>query len=82
MSNGCLRENISPYVNPVLFVPKKDETWRICIDCCFINNITIKYRHLIPSLDNILDELYGSCVFLKINLKNRYHQIRMKESDE
>jgi hypothetical protein len=40
MSNGCLRENISPYVNLVLLVPKKDGTWRICIDCRAINNIT------------------------------------------
>jgi hypothetical protein len=66
----------------MLLVPKNDSTWRMCVDCRVINNIIVKYRHLIPRFDDILDELHGSYIFSKINLKSGYHQITMKKSDE
>jgi hypothetical protein len=52
------------------------------VKCKAINEITIKYRHHIPKLNDMLDESYGSCMFSKINLKSGYHHIRMKEGDE
>ena len=63
MAKGYVRENLSPCVVLVFLVPKKDGSWRMCIDCRIINNITVKYHHPIPTLDNPLDELHGSCLF-------------------
>ena len=56
----CEREH-SPCAMSMLLVPKKDETWRMCVDCRAINNITVKYRDLIPRL--------GSSIFTKIDMK-------------
>lgn len=64
---GIVKESISSCSVLTLLVPKKDRTYKMCIDSRAINNMTIKYRYPIPQLDDMFDEFYGASIFSKID---------------
>ena len=72
---------MSPWGAPIIFVKKKDGTMRLCIDYHHLNKMTIKNRYPLPRIDDLFDQLCGSNVFSKIDLRSGYHQVRIKDED-
>ncbi|GJX59364.1 putative reverse transcriptase domain-containing protein [Tanacetum coccineum] len=78
---GFIRPSSSPWGAPVLFVKKKDGSFRMCIDYRELNKLTIKNRYPLPRIDDLFDQLQGSSVYSKIDLRSGYHQLRIREED-
>ena len=81
LSKGFIRPSASPWGAPVLFVKKKDGSFRMCIDYRQLNKVTIKNKYPIPRIDNLFDQLQGACVFSKIDLRSGYHQLKIRATD-
>jgi hypothetical protein len=81
LDKGFIRPSISPWGAPVLFVKKKDGSMRLCIDYRELNKVTVKNKYPLPRIDDLFDQLQGSQVFSKIDLRSGYHQLKVKEED-
>ena len=81
LSKGFIRPNTSPWGAPVLFVKKKDGSLRLCIDYRQMNQATIHNQYSLPRIDELFDQLQGSRVYSKIDLKSGYHQLKVWEND-
>lgn len=83
LEQGFIRPGVSPWGAPVLFVPKKDGSRRLCIDYRQLNKLTIKNRYPLPRIDDLFlfDQLQGATVFSKIDPRSGYHQLRIREAD-
>ena len=81
LSKGFIRLRISPWGAPVLFVKKKYGSLRLCIDYRQLNRVTIRNQYSLPRIDELFDQLQGSRVYSKIDLRSGYHQLRFQESD-
>ncbi|GJU40250.1 putative reverse transcriptase domain-containing protein, partial [Tanacetum coccineum] len=78
---GFIRPSSSPWGAPILFVKKKDGSFRMCIDYRELNRLTVKNRYPLPRVDDLFDQLQGSQFFSKIDLRTGYHQLRVHEDD-
>ena len=78
---GWIEPSSSPYGSPILFVKKKDGGLRMVIDYRALNKLTIKNQYPLPRIDDLFDQLAGSCVFSSLDVVQGYHQIRTSEED-
>jgi hypothetical protein len=76
-SKGFICPSSSPWGAPMLFVEKKDETQRMCVDYHSLNEVTIKNKYPLSWIEDLFDQIKGACVFSKIDLRSGYHQLKI-----
>jgi hypothetical protein len=81
LEKGFIHSSSSPWGAPVIFALKKDGTQRLCMDYRALNEVTIKNKYPLNRIDDLFDQLYGVCVFSKIDLRSGYHQLKIRECD-
>jgi hypothetical protein len=81
LEKGFIRPSSSPWGCPAIFVKKKDQTLRMCVDYRPLNEVTIKNKYPLPRIDILFDQPTGARVFSKIELRSGYHQIRIRPED-
>jgi CxxC motif-containing protein len=77
LKKGFICPNSSPWGAPLIFVPKKDSTQRLCVDYHALNEVTVKNKHPLPMIDDLFNQLCGAFVFSKSDLRLGYHQLKI-----
>ncbi|GKA08541.1 putative nucleotidyltransferase, ribonuclease H [Tanacetum coccineum] len=81
VDRGFIRLSTSPWGALVLFVKKKEGSFRMCIDYRELNKLTVKNRYPLPRIDDLFDQLQGLSIYSKIDLRSGYHQLRVRDED-
>jgi hypothetical protein len=81
LDKGYIHLSSSPWGCPALFVKKKDQSFRLCVDYQPLNAITIKNKYLLPRIDILFDQLTSAKIFSKVDLCSGYHQIKIRPED-
>jgi hypothetical protein len=81
LDKGFICPSTSPWGCPTLFVKKKDESLRLCVDYRPLNAVTMKNKYPLPRIDVLFDQLVGAKVFFKIDLRSGYDQIKIRAND-
>jgi hypothetical protein len=78
---GLIRPSVSPWGASIIFIRKKDRSWRLFTDYRHLNKVTIKNQYLLSRINDLVDQMKGAKVFSRIDLRSRYHQLRIKGED-
>jgi hypothetical protein len=81
LDKGYICPGSSPWGYPALFVKKKDQSLRLCVDYRPLNAVTVKNKYPLPRINILFDQLAGAKVFSKVNLCLSYHQIKIRPED-
>jgi hypothetical protein len=81
LDKGYIHPSFLPWDCPTLFVKKKDQSFRLCVDYRPLNDVTIKNKYPLPCIDILFDQLVSAKVFSKVDLRSGYHQIKIHPED-
>ena len=81
LDSGVIRPSQSPYAAAVVLVKKKTGDWRFCVDYKNLNSITMRDRHPLPRIKDLIHTVKESRFFITLDLKAGYWQVKMRAED-